>query len=102
MRAVFKYVLALKAGHAAELSPPIPQGAQLLRIGEQRGAITAWAIVDQAKPIVIRKLNIFGTGHKMPDEGGEGFFVDTVQLSSGLVFHVFDAGERLAEEWELG
>ncbi len=102
MRAVFKYGVELTAGHEARLTPPIPQGAKLLHVGEQMGQMVLWAQVDQAKPMVVRKVNIYGTGHRMPEDGSEGEFIGTVQLSSGLVFHFFDAGERPAEERELG
>ncbi len=102
MRAVYKYGVELKSGHVAELSPPTMKGAQLLKVGEQGSQIVAWALVDTNADVVVRKLNVFGTGHAMPADGSEGPHVDSVQLSNGLVFHFFDAGERQPEEWELG
>lgn len=69
----------------------MPQGTELLSVGEQNGMLCLWARVDTRKPKVNRMFRIAGTGHPAPT----GNFVGTVMMHGGaLVWHVFDLGER--------
>ena len=68
---------------------PIPKGAQLLDVQEQREEPQLWALVDPEAETVLRHFVIFGTDHTMPDDPGT--YVGTYQLRSlDLVFHVFE------------
>ena len=72
----------------------MPRGARILSVGEQRGDINVWAIVDPEVPTEARTFLVLGTGH--PAAGASGAtFLGTVQLLGGsLVFHVFEEVAR--------
>lgn len=77
---------------------PMPAGANILHVGYQSIGpdsydLFAWAQVDTAAPTVIRQLVIVGTGWDNRD-GKPGKHLGTVQMPSGLVWHVFDHGEH--------
>lgn len=73
----------------------MPQGAQLLHVGEQqehnRLKLFVWALVNPDEPMVRRVLSVIGTG--MTSQEDTSTYVGTVQSQSGLVWHVFDQGE---------
>jgi hypothetical protein len=71
----------------------LPKGAEILSVQVQASIICMWALCDDNANIVDRRINIYGTGHKLPENSHIGEFIATVQLAGGdLVFHVFDAG----------
>ena len=71
----------------------IPVGAKLLTVQEQDGDAVLWALVDPKAQVIRRGIGVYGTGHLMPED--PGVYVGTFQLRAhGLVFHVFDEGER--------
>jgi hypothetical protein len=72
----------------------VPEGASILSIQVQGGVfgtVCLWAEVDtQAPSTLMIEFRVFGTGHTMPDPSEwTGQFISTVQLPSGLVFHVY-------------
>lgn len=71
----------------------MPQGAKVLsvQVRETHGTCL-WALVDTLAPMVDRTFHVRGTGHPMRDAAGAAY-IGTVQVMSGVVFHVFDAGE---------
>lgn len=75
-------------------SADMPTGATVLSVGEQDADIVAWALCDPEAPKVSRLLTAHPTGAPLPPVLFGAAFVGTVQMESGLVFHVFDGGER--------
>ena len=70
-------------------SLPMPEGAKVLTVQMQHGALALWALVDENAPQSNRSFAIYGTGNPMPQSPGE--YVGTFQLRNGdLVFHVFE------------
>ena len=72
----------------------MPRWAEILKIGEQNNDLFLWAIVDPGNDPINRVFYVRGTGHPMT--GYEGSYLGTVQMRSGLVWHVFDPGVRLS------
>jgi len=69
----------------------LPEGAEILSAASQGDSIFIWAVVDPEAPKSGRLVNVYGTGHDIPDYPGK--FIGTVMLYGGsLVFHIFDAG----------
>ena len=67
----------------------LPDGAEILSIGEQDSRIYIWALVDANIPAKTpRSIMAYGTGHQMNDV--ERVFIGTVQMADGLVFHFFE------------
>lgn len=67
----------------------IPQGAQIVRVGQQLGKVCMWAIVDPSSPVITREFTLIGTGYDLPDKQLE--FLDTIVFEEvGLVFHAFE------------
>jgi hypothetical protein len=73
----------------------MPADAELVSVGVQREGSTeqavVWALVDPTAPTVKRKVGAVPTGGTVI---GEAAYVGTFQIEGGLVFHVFDGGER--------
>ena len=82
---VFKYVLPIEDNPTISM----PQGAQLLHVADQYGALCVWALVNPEAPPMHRRFRVAGTGH--PE--AVGVYVGTALMLGGLVFHVFDRGE---------
>lgn len=60
----------------------------LLKFAEQNGELVLWYLMDEQMLPSDVKIEIFGTGH----ENGDihiGDYFDTVQMNSGLVWHIF-------------
>lgn len=69
----------------------MPEGSELLHVGNQTGAIerfTIWARVDPSNPVVNRRILGRGTGHPIGDEPHIG-----TTDNGPLVWHIFDGGE---------
>ena len=67
----------------------LPEGAEILYVGNQRGVVCLWALVDLAKPLERRKFRLAGTGHEITEEVVK--YTGTVMLHDArLVFHVFE------------
>lgn len=72
----------------------IPQGATILSAGAQGGDVVVWARCNPNAPKVSRMVAALPTGSTIPPTYEGAAFVATVQMDDGLVFHVFDGGER--------
>jgi hypothetical protein len=72
----------------------IPQGATLLSAGIQGDDIVVWARCNPNAPKVSRMVAAHPTGVPFPPAYDDAEFLATVQMADGLVFHVFDGGER--------
>ena len=66
----------------------VPKDSQLLSVQEQRGALTVWYFFQCATEFKYWTFEIIGTGNYGP-KADDSFFVSTVQMSSGLVWHVW-------------
>ena len=80
---IFKYELDPTGDWIA-----IQEGAEILSVGVQNSNIMMWALVDPERPMIQRKFNVYGTGHKIHYPGK---FIGTVFMDN-LVFHVYDGG----------
>lgn len=82
MSKIFKY--KIDPGHNLVL---MPSSSTVISAAEQMGFMVIWAIVDpQCKPVE-REIYAAGTGHDFHQRGMK--FINTVQMPSGLVWHVF-------------
>lgn len=88
MKRIYKYEIPLIAISYVVM----PQSAKLLKIGFQEEALFVWALVDVELPLCDRHFRIIGTGWDYHIKIGE--YIDTVFQSNGLVWHIFDAGEK--------
>jgi hypothetical protein len=92
---VYKYPLPID--DVVELL--LPEGAEPLCVGLQRGVPMLWARVETDNYVGgrSRRFRVAGTGHP----NAEGKYIGTLLVDDGaLVFHVFDLGplpERLVE-----
>ena len=80
MRTIYKFALA-SSGHVEASAD-----AQIRHIGEQNGTLFAWIEVDPSKDIRSYRYRVVGTGHDIPEDLP---YVDTVNMPSGFVWHVF-------------
>jgi len=69
----------------------MPEGARILSVGEQDGRLCVWARVEPGARLVQRWLRVTGTGWEC-DVPAEARFIGTVQMRSGMVYHVFECG----------
>lgn len=72
----------------------IPEGARFLHAGEQYGELYVWCLLpDPEVNTVTRKVYVLGTGieanHIQLGDLEHLRFLNTVQMSTGLVWHVF-------------
>lgn len=90
MKALYKYVIT------PEGVTQMPRDAEVLSVGAQGEQIVAWALVSVENSMTNRRLIAVPTGARFEDDGAPkpSQFVGTVQRPDGLVFHIFDAGER--------
>lgn len=72
----------------------VPKGATLLSAGAQGESIVVWARCNPNAPKVSRLVAAHPTGGPLPPALETAEFLATVQMADGLVFHVFDGGER--------
>jgi hypothetical protein len=90
----------VKAIYKYEITPEgrteMPVGAEVLSVGAQGEVCVAWALVSLDAPTTTRRLIAVPTGSKGDADLGpkRSQFVGTIQRQDGLVFHIFDAGER--------
>jgi hypothetical protein len=88
---IFKYQLAM--ADVQDIS--IPQGAKILHVGWQYGVMLCmWVMLNPSDPSALRKIEIFGTGHLMPDppDGLSRVHLATV-IDETSVWHVFELVE---------
>lgn len=81
---VWKFALALADYQAVNM----PEGAEILHLGEQGDDLFLWARVDPERPNKTRYFTVVGTGHIAPKSSP---FVGTVLTRGGsFVWHVFE------------
>ena len=82
---VFKYEIPL-TDELIEIE--MPDNCAICEINHQGDSLFIWALVDIHAPLFTNKFKIFGTGHKIDDVEGM-YFLKTVHMPNGLVWHVF-------------
>jgi hypothetical protein len=72
----------------------MPTGSCLLSCQLQSDVPTLWALVDDMRPLYPpRRYIVTGTGHALHESVEAGGFVATLQLSNGIVLHVFEVDQ---------
>jgi hypothetical protein len=82
---IYKYILK----HAGHQTVDLPFPFTILRTGEQHGNLCIWVHHDPDAPKKQHDLHMFGTGETIPDRFTHRDFIDTVQMSNGMVWHLF-------------
>lgn len=67
----------------------MPANAWILHVGEQYGELYVWAMVAPEATPVNYKFFVLGTGVSIGHLEMASEFIGSVQMSSGLVWHVF-------------
>ena len=85
MQTIYKYPLS---SHR-ETTVRLPSGAKVLKIDVQNGDLFLWALVDTDAFLETRTIEVYGTGHPIPD--GNRVFINTFFVHGGeYVFHAFE------------
>lgn len=88
---IFKYPLEITDFQTVKM----PFSAEILSVKEQNGTLCLWALVDPDIGFEMDyKIHIIGTGAPIDSAVVKSFygglyFIDTVVMSYGLVWHVF-------------
>ena len=85
MRTVYKYELSI-TDDIQTLN--VPMAFQILKFGEQNERLVFWADVRPEKDSQLMKFQVVGTGHEIGDYPAG--WLDTVQMSNGLVWHIYE------------
>ena len=86
MNTIYKYALKITDNQVIQ----IPKQNGALSVGEQRGTLCLWALVNTTDILVDAHIKIIGTGHPIDDLDLQIWtFLGTVQMNNGLVFHIF-------------
>lgn len=84
IRTIHKYPIAI---HDSK-SVPMPRGAKIICCQAQFGQLSLWAEVDPSAPYEPVFIEVFGTGHPMPE--ADRTYIGTVQMDEGfLIWHVY-------------
>jgi hypothetical protein len=89
-RTIYKYEL-----HPGQQDEPIELtvGAKILTVGNQGERFMLWAEIDPDREPEERFINVYGTGHPMPDNPGQ--YLGTAHFAGGrLVFHAYESPPR--------
>ncbi len=91
MRRIYKYTMLVGDG---ELTINLPKSYRVLKAGTQDGHnLVMWALVDPDEETMVFTYRIVGTGHDY-DLGDEFLYFDTVQMPTGLVWHIFGKSRK--------
>ena len=67
----------------------MPEGARILTVQTQGNRPCIWALVEEGKPLVVRRFHIYEVGQTVSSEIGD--YVGTYQLEGGArVLHMFE------------
>ena len=88
MITIYKYNLMITGHQQIQL----PIGADVLSAKEQNGNLCIWAMVDTDKSDIMLDVYIQGTGQPSTlPERHQIRFIDSVEMSNGLVWHIYVA-----------
>lgn len=68
----------------------MPEGAEILTIGEQGGGLHLWARVNTEAPLEERRFWVAGTGHSVPGDPEIPYLGTAFFAGGALVWHVFE------------
>ncbi len=86
---IFKYTIPITDG-LIELK--IPLDHEFCDIQVQGNDLVMWLFIDSHGQFIKKKFKIFGTGEYIHDPD-DYFYLKTVQMPNGLVWHIFEANE---------
>jgi hypothetical protein len=93
MKTIHKYQLNITDFQEIEM----PEGAKILHVESQptphmlsKERLCLWAEVDDEKPLVPRRIRVFGTGHDMEHEHQLRYIGTTPMHNHALVWHVYE------------
>lgn len=84
---IFKYPLVQDPTSLQTVE--MPDNALMLHAGEQYGELYVWAMVIPEATKVNYKFFVIGTGENMDHLEMSCKFLNSVQMSNGLVWHIF-------------
>ena len=84
-----------------EFEVVLPQGAQILEIGEQRGTMVMWALVDTDPETIgqVRKFRIYATGEAIEHPRTLKPVGTFFSHGGVLVWHLFEIPEQGVMAW---
>jgi hypothetical protein len=87
MKTIYKYSLTITDRQVVKL----PQGATILSVKEVRGELALYALVSPDPTIKVGAvvIRIFGTGNPIDTDFDGLYFLDSVPMSDGYVWHVY-------------
>jgi len=84
MKTIYKYEI-----NPFQSSTQMPVGAKILTVQGQHQKICVWAEVDDQAEMESVVLQIYGTGHRLPEDADHEY-IGTGQSDGGaFVFHVY-------------
>lgn len=87
MKIIFKYRLEVADSQEIKLA----QGSVILSVQEQHNDIYLWAFVDTDKIPERRVIEMFGTGHELPENILQTHsYITSVQNRDQFVWHIFE------------
>lgn len=91
MRSIWKFPLVTTDTQTIRM----PEKAKILTVQVQHGVPVLYTEVDTEREYEDRRIEIFGTGHPMPNNDGKCpsriRYIGTYQVQDGyLVFHVYE------------
>lgn len=86
MKKIYKYLLDVNNN----VTTIMKVGAKILCVHEQHGDIYLWALIDADEALEDRHFIIYPTGGLQTDIPKSFTYIDTVHISNGLVWHVFE------------
>lgn len=82
MKTIYKY--------AVRPEVEMPNGAIILKFGEQNGSLCLWAEVDTSNSIGIRRFEVIGTGWDFNNFDKQSLvYLDTVFIDQ-FVWHIYE------------
>ena len=81
---IFKYPLEIMDNEIA-----MPIDSEILSVGQQKGKLFMWAMVNEQSTTGIRKITVAGTGWELKNSMARRPFLGTIHAGE-YVWHVFD------------
>ena len=80
-------------------SVPMPEGARILSVHDQRGHACVWALVDDTRPVKCRMIETYVTGAVDIPSPEDLIHLGTVLFEGGdYVVHVFERVARASQD----
>ena len=87
MKKIYKYKLVPNAFFVTKIEMPL--GRKPISVGEQNDELFVWAEIDESEEVSMEAVfYVIPTGYKELPEG-DLIFIGTVQMSCGLVWHIY-------------